>query len=586
MIKEQRHARILALLRQQGVVSMEELRRFLPGVAAVTIRRDLVQLDELGALRRRHGGAVLPDDALVRAKGALPGAETNPLASDLDSLNAVILPPISGRGSEVLRREIVRRGIPFIAESASQPGGAYLGPDNFAAGVALGRLAAREVGGGPLSMLVIGVAELPNTRERVAGFETGLAEAGVKPAAVHRVNGQGSYRIGLRVAHDAFAADETINLVFAVNDHAAIAGIEAAERLDRKVAVYSMGGESAAFMARLAGTGPLRAVGALFPEVVGRLGIDMAVLGMLGQSLVDTITPHAIVTPETLADYFEDAADGWRLREDVLERLSNIRPGFQTKLLRSRRIGFLPHYPAHDWYRSMASAMQVRCQAYGATLVTSPPHHGISAEIARLRRELAQSAVQLVQPGMVVALNEGQANVFFAEELRSLAATRPERLQGVTVLTNSFDVLHALEDVSALKVILTAGEYQKADRCLVGPSLGAIFERVRPHLAFIAVDGVTPGFGLSSLDERRALAARRFINAAEAGIVLADSVALGSDANHRIAGVSQIRSVLTDDGALPEDRQRFRSVGVDVLIAGEVLPEQAFEANGNYRSQT
>ncbi|QLL65363.1 substrate-binding domain-containing protein [Sinorhizobium mexicanum] len=585
MIREQRHARILSILRKQGVVSMEELRRCMPDVAAVTLRRDLAQLDELGAIRRRHGGAVLPDESLVRSKGPLPGAEASPLASDLASLNAVILPPISGRGSEALRRDIIRRGIPFIAESAPQPGGVYLGPDNFAAGVELGRLAAREVEGKPFSMLVISVAELPNTRERVAGFETGLAEAGVKPAAIHRVNGQGSYRIGLRVAHDAFVADETINLVFAVNDHAAIAGIEAAQRLDRQVAVYSMGGESAGFMARLAESGPLKAVGALFPEVVGRLGIDMAVLGILGQSLSDTVTPHAIITPRTLGDYFEDGPDGWRLKEDVLDRLSSVRLGFNAKLLRSRRIGFLPHYPAHDWYRSMASAMQARCQDYGATLVVSPPHHGISAEIARLRREIAQSATLLVRAGMVVALNEGQASLFLAEELRSLAASKPERLQGVTVVTNSFDVLNALEEIPTVKVILTGGEYQKADRCLVGPSLGAIFERVRPHLAFIAVDGATPGFGLSSLDERRALAAQRLIDAAEVSIVLADSVALGSDANHRIAGAAQIRSVLTDDGALPEDRQRFRSVGVDVLIAGEVLPEPAVDTVGNYRNQ-
>ena len=586
MIKEQRHARILSILRRQGVVSVEELRRCMPGVAAVTLRRDLAQLDELGAVRRRHGGAVLSDEAIVRSKGSLPGAEASPLASDLDSLDAVILPPISGRGSDALRREIIRRGIPFIAESAAQPDGVYLGPDNFTAGVELGRLAASGVGGSPVTMLVIGVAELPNTRERVAGFEAGLAEAGVKPATVYRVNGQGSYRVGLRVAHDAFVANDAINLVFAVNDHAAIAGIEAAERLDRRVAVYSMGGESAGFMARLAENGPLRAVGALFPEVVGRLGIDMAVLGVLGQSLSDTITPHAIITPETLDDYFENGPQGWHLKEEVLERLSSGRLGFKANLLRSRRIGFLPHYPAHDWYRSMASAMQTRCLVYGATLVISPPHHGISAEIARLRREIAQSAVQLFRPGMVAALNEGQANVLLAEELRSLAANKPERLQGVTVLTNSFDVLHVLEDTSGIKVILTAGEYQKADRCLVGPSLGAIFERVRPHLAFVAVDGATSGFGLSSLDERRALAAQRFIDAAQTTIVLVDSVALGSDANHRIAGISQIRSVLTDDGALPEDRQRFRSAGVDVLIAGEALPEPSFETGANYRSHS
>lgn len=586
MIKEQRHARILSVLRKQGAVSIEELLRMMPDIAAVTLRRDLAHLDELGALRRRHGGAVLPDESLVRSKGALPGADSTPLASDLENLDAVILPPISGRGSEVLRREIIRRGIPFIAESGSQSGGVYLGPDNFAVGKELGTLAGREMGDRPVTVLIISVAELANTRERVEGFEAGLADAGLKPDTIYRVNGQGSYRVGLRVANDAFAADKTINLVFAVNDHAAIAGIEAARRLDRQVAVYSMGGESAGFMARLSDQGPLRAVGALFPEVVGRLAVEMAVLGILSQACGDTITPHAVVTPENLTDYYLQRGDNWHLREDVLERLGSMHFSFQAKLLRSRRIGFLPHYPAHDWYRSMATAMQRRCELYGATLIISPPHQGISAEIARLRREIAQGAAKLIRPGMVIALNEGQANVYLAEELRSLAARRPELLSGITVVTNAFDVLHALEDVIEIKVILTAGEYQKADRCLVGPSLGALFERVRPDLAFVAVDGVTTTFGLSSLDERRALAAQRFVAGAQNAIVLADSVALGSDANHRIAGISQIHSVLTDDGALPEDRQRFRSIGKDVLIAGEITSYPTSEAVRNYQNRS
>lgn len=584
MIREQRHSRILTILRQQGVVSMDELQRAMPGVAAVTIRRDLTQLDEMGALKRRHGGAALPDEALVKARGSIPGAESSPLASDLEALDVVILPPISGRGSDALRREIVRRRIPFIAESAPQAGGTYLGPDNFAAGRELGRLAGRDLAGTSVSLLVIGVSDLPNARERTDGFEAGLAEAGIVPGVVHRVNSQGSYRIGLRVALDAFAADETINLIFAINDHAAIAGIEAAERLERPVAVYSIGGESADFMARLLQNGPLKAVGALFPEVVGRLGIDMAVLGILGQPITETVTPHAIITGRNLTDYFEADAQGWHLREDVLERLARNGPRFQAQLLKTRRIGFLPHFPAHDWYRSMASAMQVRARLYGATLVISPPHHGISAEIARLRRDIAASAAKLVQPGQVIALNEGQATTFLAEALRQRSIDAPDTVRGVTVITNSFDVLHALEDVLAIKVILTAGEYQKADRCLVGPSVGALFERMRPHVAFVAADAMTPGFGLSALDERRALVALRFINAAESTIALVDSVAFGSDANHRITGIADICAVMTDDGALPEERQRFRSAGVDVLIAGEANPEPVSRFPGTFRN--
>lgn len=573
MIREQRHARILSVLHRQGVVSVEELRRLMPEVAGVTIRRDLAQLDEAGALRRRHGGAALADVALVRGSGPLPGAEAVPMASDLDRLHAVILPPIFGRGAEILRREILRRGLPFIAESAEQPGGSYLGADNQAAGRELGLRAAEDLCGSHVSLLVIGHPDLANTRDRVAGFETGLTEGGLDTAVIRRVNGRGSYKPSLRAALDAFVVDETINVVFGVNDHAALAGLDAAERLGREVAVYSMGGESAGFMARLATPGPLRAVAALFPEVVGSLAIDMAMQGIIGQKVEAKITPHAVVTPENFAAYFTAEGGTWQLRDEVLEELVRPRSDLRTKLLRARHIGFLPHYPAHDWYRNMAAAMQRRCADYGATLVVAPPHHGIAAEVSRLRREIAAGAARLLRPDLVIALNEGQTNVFLAEEIGKRAAQSDPAVAGLTVVTNSFDVMQALEDRAEIKVVLTGGEPQKQDRCLVGPSLGAIFERLRPHLAFITVDGLTPGFGLSSLDERRALAAQRLIAAAGETIVLADSVALGSDANHCIAGLQAITQVLTDDSASPQDRQKFRDFGVDVLNPSETTAD-------------
>ena len=54
-----RHARILALLRDDGEVRIRHLRKEL-GVTAMTLWRDLRLLEELGQLRRVHGGARLP----------------------------------------------------------------------------------------------------------------------------------------------------------------------------------------------------------------------------------------------------------------------------------------------------------------------------------------------------------------------------------------------------------------------------------------------------------------------------------------------------------------------------------------------
>ena len=59
MLQPLRHQELLSCLREAGYARAEELAGRL-GVTVQTIRRDLTELAELGALERVHGGAVLP----------------------------------------------------------------------------------------------------------------------------------------------------------------------------------------------------------------------------------------------------------------------------------------------------------------------------------------------------------------------------------------------------------------------------------------------------------------------------------------------------------------------------------------------
>ncbi|ROU02608.1 substrate-binding domain-containing protein [Histidinibacterium lentulum] len=573
MIKPKRHRRILSILRAEGSVDLSELARMLPEVSRVTLRRDIAELAEAGALKRTHGGALLPDADLLRGDG--PRLVTfEGISSELEDLDAIILPPVSGRGAAALRRQIARRGLPFLAESAEQEGGVYLGPDNRAAGRALGAEAGREARAAGETVLMICHPELANTRDRAEGFSGALRDTAPGRVEVIRVNGQGTYRQALRVALDAFKSHPDISIVFGVNDHSALAGIEAAERTGTPVRVYATGGENPSFIGRLAEDGPLRAVAAFFPDVVGALGVDLLAGALSGAPLPErATTPHAILTRETLADHYRETDGVWSLLDTRRVALMGPPPPPPGRRVRGARFGFMPHFPAHDWYRTMIQAMTARAEHYGASLKVSPPHKGIAAEISRLRAEIAAAAAGRIRPGQTVILGEGEATACLAAELRRRAAEAPDSLKGVTVITNALDVLHRLETAQPLKVILTSGEYQKADRCLVGPSLGALFERMRADIAFLSVAGVSSEFGISSLDERLALAGSRFIDAARRTVALADHTAIGADANHRIARPSDFHEVMTDDGALPADRQRLRAAGIDVTIAGDATDE-------------
>ncbi len=586
MLKERRQKRILAALNQEGSVDINELARIMPEVSRVTLRRDIADLADAGALKRTHGGAVLSDEQRLQNGTTGPNSVAiDSVQANLDALDAVILPPIEGRGGDALRRQIIRRHLPFLAESSAQTGGVYLGPSNRDAGYELGKLAGSKAATDQVTLLVVCQPELANTRARTEGFLEGFRSCFAGQVTVVRVNGKGNYKTSYRVAGDALNANEGVTIGFGVNDHSALGILNAADKLGRKLKVYACGGEHPDFVGRLASNGALKAVAAFFPTIVGEYAIDLIAYALRGNDLPpEALTPFELITADNLTDFYATKKGHWSLRDDHRTQITGVplRPAISGKV--KGRVGFMPHYPAHDWYRSMIQAMKARSAEHGLDLIVEPPHQGIAAEVSRLRRIVAGAALERIKADQTVIIGEGETTLKLAEQMRVRAFEAPSSLHGVTVITNALDILAKLEGAPALKVILTSGEYQAADRCLVGPSLGALFERMRADLAFLSVSGVSPDFGISNVDERLALAASRFVQASKRTIALADHTLVGADANHRIAPVGDFDELITDDGALPGDRQKLRAVGVEVSIADEPGTE-ASEQSGAEASQ-
>jgi DeoR/GlpR family transcriptional regulator of sugar metabolism len=585
MIKSVREIRILAALHEHKALSVHELCALLDDASAVTVRRDLARLARRGALVRTHGGAVwpaAPTDA-AGAAGELidPPAPNGPGASapgdelDLRSLDAIILPPIPGRWAGTLRLRARRRGIPFLAESSPQEGGVYLGPDNLAAGRDVGRVAGRMLRElvGEARLLTITLEELANTRERAQGFLEGLEETFAGPVASWCVDGKGAFATALRASLDAFQAHPGINVVFGVNDHSVMAALEAADRLGvADLRAFSVGAEGQALLDRLAGGRRLKACAALFPEVVGRRAVDVLALALAGEPMpAEVRTPHAVLTADNLPAFYRPTSAGWLLVPEAMARFAG--DGRADRALevpsaadgRRPSIGFLPHYPAHDWYRNMARAMRERAAERGLELRVAPPAAGVAQEITALRRQIAGAARRRVRPGDTILVNGGEVSLLLAEELGDA--------REVTVVTNSLDVLERLGGRPGLKVILTSGEYQPRSRCLVGPSLAALLETLRIDKAFLAVDGITARFGLSAGDDRLALAAKRFVDASREVLVMADHSVVGVDAHVRIAPVAAATEIITDSGTLPVDRLALAASGARIVLADEQSSE-------------
>lgn len=564
MIKAEREARILAFLNEVGVASIHDLVTRLGRVSEVTVRRDVARLAAQGALSRSHGGVSRSNGGDAVRHAATPADD---IGLPIDDTDAIVLPPLEGKGAETLRLMARRRRIPFLAESAPQAGGTYLGSDNIAAGRDLGEAAARHLKGriGSARILIVSLEALPNTRARCDGFLAGFADAFDGTVRHWRVDGRGVFRSALRASLDALQAHPDINVLFGVNDHSILAAIEASDRLGLdRVSGFSVGGEGGALFDALVAGGKLVACCALFPEVVGQRAVDVLAGALNGGSMpAEVKTPHAIVTRANLHDYYRRSDAGWAFAPAVpLTDPATDPPAALPRRERRRlRIGFVPHYPAHDWYRNMQKAMQHRADVLGLELAVAAPQAGIAYEIRAIRRVIARAAAGKVAPGDTILVNHGAVSLFLADELRTAS--------DVTVVTNSLDVLERLTGRSGIKIIMTSGEPHLKARCLVGPSLGALFETLRVDKAFLAVDGISARFGPSASDERMALAARRFIDASREVHVMADHSLVGQDANHRIVALDRVDELITDSGSLPADRLAFASAGTQITIADE-----------------
>jgi DeoR/GlpR family transcriptional regulator of sugar metabolism len=555
MIKSERERKILELLAAHSRLSVDALQKEIGPVSPISIRRDLARLAARGDLLRTHGGAVAKRNA---PEG---GQEVDAGIKDVD---AIILPPVGGRAAETLRMVARRRRIPFLAESSPQPGGTYLGPDNEAAGRDLGQAAGRMLAGSlkEACILLVSLEQLSNTQARCDGFLAGFKDAFPGSVRHWRVNGCGSFRISLQASLDILETQPGVNVVFGVNDHSILAALDAAARLRTEVAGFSVGGEGGALFEKLAENAQLKACAALFPEIVGMRAIDVLADALAGAGMPDSVqTPHVVLTPATMGDFYHRSAGGFVLSPDAPARLG-LPARLASRHTRSKAmIGFVPHYPAHDWYRSMARAMERRAVELGLELRVSAPTAEIAREIRDLRRLIAAAAAARVGPGDTVLINAGLMAMPLAEALTGA--------RHVTVVTNAFDVLEHLSGRADLKVILTSGEYQAKDRCLVGPSLGALFETLRVDKAFLSVDGISAQFGASMSDERLALAARRFVEASREVFVLADHSLVGVEANHRIAPPRALHELITDPGSLPVDRLACAAAGMRVSLADE-----------------
>ncbi len=161
------------------------------------------------------------------------------------------------------------------------------------------------------------------------------------------------------------------------------------------------------------------------------------------------------------------------------------------------------------------------------------------------KQAIAAAAGALVQEGDSVLLDSGSTTYQLAMELR----TRRD----LTIVTNDLLIGYAVADYPGVRLLVTGGEMLNSTYTLFGDRAVAFVEALRVDWTFLGVDAIDGSTGITNTNTLEIPLKRMMLAVARTRVALADSSKFGQRALVRVADVTELDRIITDDG-LPDEQ--------------------------------
>jgi DeoR/GlpR family transcriptional regulator of sugar metabolism len=304
---------------------------------------------------------------------------------------------------------------------------------------------------------------------------------------------------------------------------------------------------------------------AMFPELVSLTCVEAAIAAFNKQPQPESyVTPHIVLTSATLTDFYQRTPDGWELDWETVRDKLTIPIQIEREKHHSvtdlpRRIGLIVPFIEHEWYKNLTVLLKDYADQYGIRLQVIDADQNIRDEIEVRRRQIANKAAALVEPGDVVLVDGGPIAMYLAEELK--------QKKDITVVTNSVVVFDVLNRTPGITLISTGGAVRYNTQMLVGPTAEGALKELRADKLFLMVSGISLDFGLSHHTISEVTIKQAMIRSAREVILLADHTAFGAEVGIQIAPLKAAHKLITDDAITPSTRLEISKAGIQILLA-------------------
>ena len=178
---------------------------------------------------------------------------------------------------------------------------------------------------------------------------------------------------------------------------------------------------------------------------------------------------------------------------------------------------------------------------------------------ADVKQAIARTALDLVEPGMTVIVNDGSMAAVLGE---LLLEKRP-----LTVITNNAAIIERVKAESGMTLIALGGVYSGRYNAYCGIVTEEALARLSADIAFISAPAADGAFAYH-MDERIVRAKRAMIAASRHACLMVNGRRFGHTALHVLARLADFGTVISDRPLPQESLAALEVSGVALKIAG------------------
>lgn len=203
--------------------------------------------------------------------------------------------------------------------------------------------------------------------------------------------------------------------------------------------------------------------------------------------------------------------------------------------------------------RGGAEAVRARHQSH---LVGMP--FALSQDInVPQKRAIARAAAALIEPSESIIINGGTTTFALIEFLAD---------HDLDILTNSFPIAAKLIATSRNRITLPGGTIFREQNIVLSPFDNDTIENFWGNKLFTGCYGVNR-FGIMEADPLIVQAQTKMLKRTEHVVVMADSSKLRQKSSMIVTGLDRLSTIITDEGARPEELEPFAAAGIEVIVA-------------------